>query len=78
MDKPFSARLDALIKAEGATWEKTSVCTSWLLITEWVDGDGVVWLEEHRTADMPAWRRQGILYYIMDTPIEYEEEDYDG
>ena len=77
MEKSFANRIDNLIKTEGATWEKTSVCTSWVLVTEWVDGDGNVWLEEHRTSDMPAWRRQGILYYILDTPTESEEEDYD-
>lgn len=76
-DESFPTQVDNLIKEAGATWEGTSVCTSWLLITEWVDSEGRVWLEEHRTTEMPAWKRLGILSYVLDTPVEPEEEDYD-
>lgn len=72
----FPDKVDKLIKSEGAAWEKASVCTSWILVTEWVDSEGVVWLEEHRTSDMPIWRRLGILSHILSEPA-IEPEDYE-
>jgi hypothetical protein len=41
------------------------VCVSWILVSEWVDAEGNIWLEENRTADMPEWRRMGILNYVL-------------
>jgi len=67
-------QISKLINDAGATFEQNAICSSWLLITEWVDGEGRVWLEEHRTSEMPAWKRLGILYYVLDTNTDYEEE----
>jgi hypothetical protein len=50
------------------------ICTSWILITEWVDSDGSVWLEENRTVDLPAWRRLGILNYVVMESADLDDE----
>jgi hypothetical protein len=78
MAQSFTERIDQLIKGSKRENEETSaVCTTWILLTEWVNGDGDVWLEEHRTIDLPAWRRAGILNYVLTEPEHLPEEDYD-
>jgi hypothetical protein len=75
---PLSEQVDQLIKSSGAARTETAVCTTWILVTEWVDDHGDVWLEENRTTDLPAWRRNGILNYILsefEQPWDEEEED---
>lgn len=73
----FAKQIDQLIQDQGAVLAKVSVCSSWILVTEWVDGEGNTWLEEHRTSDLPAWRRQGILSYVLETPTDLtEDEEY--
>ena len=64
----FSAEVNALINEMGSTFEN-SVCTSWILVTEWVDADGNCWLQENRTSEMPPWKRQGILWHILEEPV---------
>ena len=60
----------------GATISDNAVCVSWILVTEWTDGEGNNWLEEHRTAQMPPWKRQGILWHILEEPVpDYEDEE---
>ena len=74
----FAEQINQVINDAGAVVEKASVCSAWILVTEWVDGEGNVWLEEHRTNDLPAWRRLGILSYVLDTPaVDEDGEDYD-
>jgi len=76
--KDFPEQVNRLINEHGATVEGASVCSSWILIAEWVDGDGHTWLEEHRTYEMPPWKRQGILTYVLNEPvIEYETDEDD-
>jgi len=74
---PLSEQVDQLIKTNGAARSETAVCTTWILLTEWVGGDGSVWLEEHRTSDLPAWRRTGILSHVLSTEDDYEWVDED-
>jgi len=68
---PLSEQVDQIIRASGASRTEAAVCTTWILVTEWVDDQGSVWLEENRTVDLPAWRRNGILNYVL---TEYEPE----
>jgi hypothetical protein len=77
MAQSFTERIDQVVKSNKRDNEETAVCTSWILLTEWVNGDGDVWLEEHRTADLPAWRRGGILNYVLTEPEYTPDEDYD-
>jgi hypothetical protein len=72
----FSEQVDHLINEMGAVAQDGAFCTSWLLVTEWTDGNGVSWLEEHRTSEMPPWKRLGLLYYVLDTDGE-KVDDFD-
>lgn len=73
---PLSEQVDQLIRSSGASRTETAVCTTWILVTEWVDDHGSVWLEENRTVDLPAWRRNGILNYILtEEDVEYEQNE---
>lgn len=77
-DADFPTQVHNLINELGATTDERAVCTSWILITEWTNGDGQVWLEEHRTVEMPAWRRLGILWYVIEAPsigVDGDDED---
>jgi hypothetical protein len=71
----LSESIQQLIETSPSARTDGGVCTSWILVTEWVDSDGSVWLEENRTADLPAWRRLGILNYISTEPEA--DEPYD-
>jgi hypothetical protein len=74
----LAEQVGLLISDVGSALEKNSVCSAWILVTEWVDGQGDVWVEEHRITDLPQWRRQGLLYYLLNSvePV-YQLEDYD-
>lgn len=75
---PLTEQVDQLIKASGATRSETAVPTCWILVTEWVGDDGSVWLEEYRTVELPPWRREGILNYIVTQPQEVYEDESDN
>jgi len=45
--------------------EDNSVVTNWVLITENVASDGFTWIQEVQSAQLPAWRRLGMLYYVI-------------
>jgi hypothetical protein len=68
----LSDQIQQIIDESPSARTEGGVCTSWILLTEWVDSDGSVWLEENRTYGMPAWRRLGILNYVV-----VESEDLD-
>lgn len=71
----MNERIQQVIDTSPSARTDGGICTSWILLTEWVDSDGSVWLEENRTADMPSWRRLGILNYVS---TEYgTDEHYD-
>jgi len=69
------SQIDKLINDIGASWRKDSVCTSWILITEWADSEGNQWLEESRVTDLTPWKRLGILYHVINKDEPTEEED---
>ena len=76
MADSFSTRINKVIQSAGAVAEDVAVCSSWILVAEWVGADGSVWLEEHRTSDLPAWRRQGMLNYVLtENPEDQEGND---
>lgn len=60
----LSDQIQQLLESSASVRTETGICTSWILLTEWVGSDGAVWLEETRTTDLPAWRRLGILNYV--------------
>ena len=71
----FTEAIQQLIENSPSARTDGGVCTSWILVTEWVDPDGSVWLEENRTRDLPAWRRQGILSYVLNETEDGQIDD---
>jgi hypothetical protein len=61
----ISRKIQQVLETSASARTEGGVCVSWILISEWVDAEGTIWLEENRTTDMPEWRRLGILSYAM-------------
>lgn len=53
--------LATLLDKEGA------MCTSWILVSEWMDSEGNVWFSTHGEPDLPIWRTNGLLQHAIDT-----------
>lgn len=56
------------------------VVTGWVVVSEWVDRDGMTWLSrlDGDAGDEPitAWRRQGFLHNALHEPwLEDEDEE---
>jgi len=58
-------KIQQILETSSSARIEGGVCVSWILVSEWVDAEGNIWLEENRTADMPEWRRMGILNYVL-------------
>jgi hypothetical protein len=71
----LAPQIQQLIDHTGSAVEPVAVCSTWIAVVEWVDGEGNVWLEEYRPRDLPPWRRQGILYHILDNPDDLGDID---
>ena len=74
IDPDLPDEIHKLISDVGAVWRKDSICTSWILLTEWVDADGNKWIEESRTESLTEWQRQGILGYVLEQRMEIDPE----
>jgi hypothetical protein len=71
MDNEAEAKLDAvnnavhglatLLDKEGA------MCTTWLLVSEWIDSEGNFWFSTHSEPELPIWRKNGMLQHAIDT-----------
>jgi len=70
-------QIEQLLHDYGADKNYVAVCTNIILVTEWTDGAGVHWIEEHRSAEIPIWRREGILNYVLQERAEVTESDVD-
>lgn len=53
--------LATLLDKEGA------MCTTWLLVSEWIDSEGNFWFSTHSEPDLPIWRKNGLLQHSIDT-----------
>ena len=70
MDNEAEAKLDAvnnavhglatLLDKEGA------MCTSWVLVSEWIDSEGDGRFSTHSEPDLPVWRINGMLQHAQD------------
>jgi hypothetical protein len=38
-----------------------ALCTTWILVTEWIDTEGNFWFSTHSEPDQPHWRQTGML-----------------
>jgi hypothetical protein len=70
----MSKKIQQVIETSPSARTDGGICTAWILVTEWVDADGSTWLEENRTAELPAWRRLGILNYVLSEQEEMDDE----
>ena len=61
----IARKIQQVLETSPSARNEGGVCVSWILVSEWVDAEGTIWLEENRTTDMPEWRRLGILSYAM-------------
>lgn len=53
--------LATLLDKEGA------MCTTWILVSEWIDSEGNFWFSTHSEPDLPIWRKNGMLQHAIDT-----------
>ena len=60
--------LSTLLAPNGA------LCTTWILITEWVDTDGNFWFSSHAEPDQPVWRQSGMLDHAKSYMIQKHYE----
>lgn len=40
-------------------------CTSWVLVSEWMDSEGNLWFSTHAEPDGPVWRVNGMLTHAI-------------
>jgi hypothetical protein len=72
----MDAMLDAVRKV---IFPEGALCTSWVVVTEWVDLDGHYWTYVARDDNGPPWRHAGLLAHVLDEGLdrddEYDEDD---
>lgn len=66
LNKYFSESTDT----EGA------MCTNYILISEYVNGDGEYYSLAIKDESIPIWRHKGLLYHIYET--EFNDLDEEG
>lgn len=54
--------------------DKGAMCTSYILITEWVDSNGEYSSLTVTDEESPAWRHEGLINYALANSI-YETEE---
>jgi hypothetical protein len=55
--------LATLLDKDGA------LCTSWILVSEWMDSHGNFWFSTHTEPDMPIWRTNGMLSHAQSSVV---------
>jgi accessory colonization factor AcfC len=70
MDNNAEAKLDDLNNAVhglATLLDKDgAMCTSWILVSEWMDSEGNVWFSTHAEPELPVWRSNGLLQHAQD------------
>lgn len=71
MDNEAEAQLDAVNNAvQGLATlldKEGAMCTTWLLVSEWIDSEGNFWFSTHSEPDLPIWRKNGMLQHAIDS-----------
>jgi hypothetical protein len=71
MDNEAEAKMDAVNNAvQGLATlldQQGAMCTSWVLVSEWIDSEGNFWFSTHTEPDLAIWRRNGMLQHAIDT-----------
>jgi hypothetical protein len=78
MDNESDEKLEAISKAvqnlSTLLAPNGALCTTWILITEWVDTDGNFWFSSHAEPDQPVWRQSGMLDHAKSYMIQKHYE----
>lgn len=64
-------RLDSVIRSSSSSDSEIAICTDWVLVAEFTDGEGHLWLESWKSENLSTWKRRG----MMDTITYYESEE---
>lgn len=79
MDNEAEAKLDAVnnaVQGLATLLDKDgAMCTSWVLVSEWIDSDGNFWFSTHSEPDLPIWRMNGMLSHAQ---VSVTNEHYTG
>ena len=71
MSDDAEAKMDAVNNAvQGLATlldKQGAMCTTWVLISEWIDSEGNFWFSTHSEPDLPIWRKNGMLQHAIDT-----------
>ena len=77
-DKVRKSILDILNKTAKETVDKEgALCTNYILVAEFVDTNNEYYKMVLKDETLPVWRHTGLLYHILETEFN-EEEDEDG
>jgi hypothetical protein len=68
---------EVLDAVRGAVFPEGALCTSWIVVTEWVDLDGTFWTYVAKDDTNPPWRHEGLLQYVVNEGIERGNDDED-
>lgn len=79
MDNEAEAKLDAVnnaVQGLATLLDKDgAMCTSWVIVSEWIDSDGNFWFSTHSEPDLPIWRMNGMLAHAQ---VSVTNEHYTG
>ena len=53
-----------------------AICTNFVLVSEFMDEDGIYWSAIYKDDNLPPWRHVGLLYHALENGFnEGEDED---
>lgn len=55
-------RIQEAIQADAPEETPGALCTGWVVVAEWCDSDGKLWLSRADSDNMTAWKRTGMLH----------------
>jgi hypothetical protein len=74
-DKKLKAVNDAVQNLSTLLAPDGALCTTWILVSEWVDIDGNFWFSTHSEPEQPVWRQTGMLDHAKSYMIQRHYED---
>jgi hypothetical protein len=66
--------LDAVRKV---VFPEGALCTSWVVVTEWVDLDGNYWTYVAKDPTNPPWRHEGLINHVISEGLDPGDDDDD-
>lgn len=68
---------DVLAAVRAVVFPEGALCTSWVIVTEWVDLDGNYWTYVAKDDQQPPWRHTGLLNHVLAEGIDSNDDDDD-